>query len=61
MKKAFADGYNQFADEPLPKDWYILAKLLDVESMLMMLNRDSVPDGWGEDVSDEIDATLDLV
>lgn len=57
---AFSEGYNSKASFPLPGDWYRMARLADVGAMLNMISRPSIPAGWGEEIGEEIDLTLDL-
>lgn len=61
IKAAFKEGYNMKSTIELPDNWYILAKFTDISAMLHMINKPSIPDGWGEDIDDEIIATLDLI
>lgn len=57
---AFYKGYNLNATEPLPQEWYALSKLADISSMLHLINKPNIPEGWGDDIDDEIVKTLKL-
>lgn len=58
---AFFDGYNSKAKEPLPKEWYIYSKIADVATMLHLINKPIIPEGWGLAIDSEIVKTLDLL
>ena len=52
--EAFADGYNSMASSKLPSDWLKLAHLCDIDSMLVLINRDDTPKEWIADVEYDI-------
>lgn len=52
--QAFEDGYNSAASSKLPSDWLKLAHLCDIESMLILINRNHAPKEWVEDVEHDI-------
>lgn len=52
--EAFADGYNSAASSKLPSDWLKLAHLCDIDSMLILINRDNTPKEWVTDVEYDI-------
>lgn len=58
---AFFEGYNSKAKEPLPKEWYIYSKIADVATMLQLINKPNIPEGWGLAIDTEIEKTLDLL
>jgi tRNA A-37 threonylcarbamoyl transferase component Bud32 len=58
---AFFEGYNNKAKEPLPKEWYIYSKIADVATMLHLINKSIIPEGWGLAIDSEIEKTLDLL
>lgn len=58
---AFFEGYNSKAKKPLPKEWYIYSRLADVATMLHLINKPIVPEGWGLAIGTEIEKTLDLL
>ncbi|WP_328805639.1 aminoglycoside phosphotransferase family protein [Paenibacillus apii] len=58
---AFFEGYNSKAKEPLPKEWYIYSKIADVATMLHLINKPNIPEGWGLAIDTEIEKTLDLL
>ncbi len=47
--KAFAEGYGR-----LPSDWLQLAKLADIPVMLGLLNIDTAPQDWVDDIEHDI-------
>lgn len=57
---AFCEGYNLNAAKPLPREWYALSKLADLPAMLYLINKPDIPEGWGDDIDDEIVRTLAL-
>ncbi|QHW33781.1 aminoglycoside phosphotransferase family protein [Paenibacillus rhizovicinus] len=58
---AFQEGYNREAREPLPEKWYELSKLADISTMLHLINKPRIPDGWGMAIDGEIDRNLELL
>jgi hypothetical protein len=58
---AFFEGYNSKAKEPLPKEWYTYSKIADVATMLHLINKPNVPEGWGLAIDTEIEKTLELI
>lgn len=52
--ETFADGYNSAASSKLPSDWLKLAHLCDIDSMLILINRDNTPKEWVTDVEYDI-------
>ncbi|QUL52386.1 aminoglycoside phosphotransferase family protein [Paenibacillus tritici] len=58
---AFEEGYNRKAREPLPEKWYALSKLADISTMLHLINKPQIPDGWGSAIDGEIDKNLKLL
>lgn len=52
--EAFSDGYNSAASSRLPSDWLRLAHLCDIDSMLVLINRDNTPKEWVTDVEYDI-------
>lgn len=58
---AFFEGYNSKAKEPLPKEWYIYSRVADVATMLHLINKPNIPDGWGLAIDTEIKKTIDLL
>lgn len=51
---AFAQGYNDASETPLPLDWLRLARLCDMNAMLCLLNYDNVPKEWVENIEHDI-------
>ncbi|MGZ9583078.1 phosphotransferase family protein [Paenibacillus marinisediminis] len=58
---AFQEGYNRKAREPLPEEWYALSKLADISTMLHLINKPQIPDGWGAAIDCEIEKNLELI
>lgn len=58
---AFQEGYNRKAREPLPEGWYELSKLADISTMLHLINKPQIPDGWGAAIDGEIEKNLKLI
>lgn len=57
-RRDFAEGYNSTSKRTLPEDWYRLSKIADIVVMLMLINRDNIPNHWIEEIEKEIMATL---
>jgi len=58
---AFFEGYNNKAKESLPKEWYIYSRVADVATMLHLINKPNIPEGWGLAIDTEIKKTLELL
>lgn len=58
---AFYEGYSSEAKEPLPEAWYALSRLADVSTMLHLINKPQIPDGWGSALDEEIVKTLRML
>lgn len=58
---SFYKGYNSKAKNPLPIEWYSYSKVADVATMLHLINKPKIPEGWGSAIDTEIEKTLDLL
>lgn len=59
--KSFMEGYNSKTNRNLPNDWIVLSKLADIVSMLALINRETIPEGWAGSIEEEINKNLDLL
>jgi tRNA A-37 threonylcarbamoyl transferase component Bud32 len=57
----FISGYNAVAKHPVPDDWIKLALLIDITSMLALINKAKIPDGWAEEIEEEIIQTMRIL
>lgn len=62
MKKSiydsFANGYNTFAKNPVFEDWIKIAKLMDMTSLLALLNNEKVAESWSRAIEVDINRTM---
>lgn len=55
---AFISGYNASAKHPASDDWIKLARLMDMTSLLHLLNYESALKCWATDIEEEIKHTM---
>lgn len=60
-RNTFERGYNSTAKEPLPSEWYACSKMADIATMLHLINKLVIPEGWGDDIDREIVRNLNLL
>ena len=51
---AFSCGYNSNGKHQLSEDWIKLARLMDMTSLLHLLNYESAVKHWATDIEEEI-------
>ncbi|WP_066173625.1 aminoglycoside phosphotransferase family protein [Bacillus marinisedimentorum] len=56
--KKFEAGYNSKAKEPLPAEWLTLSKIADIATMLALINRETIPAGWAEEIKNDCRAIM---
>lgn len=58
----FIRGYNSILspNTPMPENWFKLSKLTDVQTLLALINREKIPNGWGKEIEEEIERTLHM-
>lgn len=56
--EAFSNGYNSSGRHQLSEDWIKLARLMDMTSLLNLLNYESAIKNWASDIEDEIKHTM---
>lgn len=56
--RPFISGYNASAKHPVSDDWIKLTRLMDMTSLLHLLNYESVIKCWATDIEDEINHTM---
>lgn len=58
--ESFIDGYNSQAARPLRKDWYRLSRLMDMTSLLHLLNYESAA-CWAQEIEEMLRNTMSIL
>lgn len=61
LAEGFVSGYNCVSSYRLPDDWLKLAKLIEIQAMLALINREKLPDGWIESIEEEMTRNIQIV
>ncbi len=59
--KKFEDGYNSKAKELLPAEWLKLSRMADIATMLALINRETIPAGWAEEIKNDCRTTMQQI
>jgi len=58
---SFIQGYNPQATQPISNEWIKLARLMDITSMLALISREKVPEGWVKAIEEAIKQTMKIL
>ena len=61
LRDCFIKGYQSVYGRQLPDNWWCLSKLIDIQTMLALMNREKLPEGWANEIEKEIRRNIRII
>ena len=61
LRDDFIGGYASVCNTRLSDSWWVLSKLAEIQTLLALMNREILPEGWVGEIEKEIDRNMAIV